>query len=85
MEYYGRRSVVKSWISSYLSSRNSLHKSIIYSNLSRSKCGAPQGTILGPKPFITLINDILMCRMWLNLLFLLMTQVYSALGTILGS
>ena len=54
--------IVLKWVESYLSNR----KQYVYLNGTRSdllqiKCGAPQGSILGPKFIILYINDMRNC------------------------
>ena len=51
--------VASSWITSYLDNRSKyVYYNDVKSNTLDITCGAPQGSILGPKLFILYINDI---------------------------
>ena len=56
---YGTRGIANQWFFSYLSNRQ---QSVVYngyeSELKVINCGVPQGSILGPLPFLLYINDL---------------------------
>ena len=56
---YGIRGIANQWFFSYLSNRQ---QSVVYngyeSELNVINCGVPQGSILGPLPFLLYINDL---------------------------
>ena len=59
LRHYGVRGVANYWLSSYLENRlQCVSFGNTDSTLRNVICGAPQGSILGPKLFIQYINDI---------------------------
>ena len=61
-EHYGVRGTAKKWIMNYLSGRQQyVHIDNVHSGFKKVMHGIPQGSILGPRLFITYIND--MCNL----------------------
>ena len=59
LNHYGIRGVANNWITSYLYNRQQyVNINDHESDMANVVCGVPQGSILGPKLFISYINDI---------------------------
>ena len=59
LEHYGNRDVALQWIKSYFLYRQQFVQiNQTCSSMQTVKCGAPQGSILGPLFFILYINDL---------------------------
>ena len=59
LEHYGVRGTAKKWIMNYLSGRQQyVHIDNVHSGFKKVMHGIPQGSILGPRLFITYINDM---------------------------
>ena len=58
--HYGNRGIILEWFDDYLTNRTQ-YVSIMntYSKIQSIQCGAPQGSILGPRLFILFTNDII--------------------------
>ena len=57
--HYGVRTCANDWFTSYLSNRSQfVTYNDVISNRNSVKCGAPQGSILSPLPFLLYINDL---------------------------
>ena len=59
LEFYGVRGVILEWFKNYLTTRQHFTEiNGIKSSLKATKCGVPQGSILGPLLYLIYVNDI---------------------------